>query len=140
MGSKRWERWSQFGLQGGYLAGVPVVDEERNGCAQVGEEEVQRELVVPTQPARQRAQVEDEEAQSDYDALPHLGTGGSCVHISREKRNSVATSVSDPDPDCIRTQSGQWIRIRIQKRKNDPQKSEKKEKSCFEVLASEGKL
>ncbi len=64
-----------------YLAGVPVVDEERNGGAQVGEEEVQGELMVPTQPARQRAQVEDEEAQGDDDALPHLGTRGGRGHV-----------------------------------------------------------
>ncbi len=110
------------------------MDEERHGGAQVGEEEVQRELMVPTQPARQRAQVEDEEAQGDDHALPHLGTGGSCVHISREKRNSDATSILDPDPDCVRIQSGQWIRIRIQERKNDPQKAKKNLISCFEVL------
>jgi hypothetical protein len=30
--------------------------------------------------------------------------------------------VSDPDPDRIRIQSGQWIRIRIQEGKNYPQK------------------
>ncbi len=40
------------------------------------------------------------------------------------------TSVSDPDPDWIRIQSGQWIRI--QEGKNNPQKVEKN--SCFEVL------
>jgi hypothetical protein len=35
--------------------------------------------------------------------------------------------VSDPDldPDWIRIQSGQWIRIRIQEGKNDPQKEKK---------------
>ncbi len=75
-----------------YLAGVPVVNEERNGGAQVGEEEVQRELMVPPQPARQRAQVEDEEAQGDDHALPHLGTGRSCVHICRQIKNRVATT------------------------------------------------
>jgi hypothetical protein len=35
------------------------------------------------------------------------------------------TSVSDPDPDWIRIQSGQWIWIRIQEGKNDPTKIEK---------------
>jgi hypothetical protein len=91
----RWERWSQFGHYGWvvrHLAGVPIVDEERNGGAQVGEEEVQRELVVPTQPARERAQVEDEEAQGDDHALPHLGTWGSCLRISRQIRKCVATT------------------------------------------------
>jgi hypothetical protein len=41
--------------------------------------------------------------------------------------------VSDPDPDWIRIQSGQWIRN--QEGKNDPQKKKKICKSsCFEVL------
>jgi hypothetical protein len=35
---------------------------------------------------------------------------------------AVAGRVADPDPDWIRTQSGQWIRIRIQEGKNEPQK------------------
>ncbi len=35
---------------------------------------------------------------------------------------TVVNRVSDPDPDWIRFQSGQWIRIRIQEGKNDPQK------------------
>jgi hypothetical protein len=37
---------------------------------------------------------------------------------------TVFTRVSDPDPDWIRIQSGQWIRIRnrIQEGKNDPRK------------------
>jgi hypothetical protein len=34
----------------------------------------------------------------------------------------VRTSVSDPDPDRIRIESGQLIRIRIQEGKNDLQK------------------
>ncbi len=33
-----------------------------------------------------------------------------------------STSVSDPDPDWIKIQSDQWIRIRIQEGSNDPQK------------------
>jgi hypothetical protein len=39
--------------------------------------------------------------------------------------HAVATSVSDPDPDWIRIQSCQWIRIRIQEGKKDPQKWKK---------------
>jgi hypothetical protein len=37
---------------------------------------------------------------------------------------SLKTRAADPDPylDWIRIQSGQWIRIRIQESKNDPQK------------------
>ena len=41
-------------------------------------------------------------------------------------RRGLKTRVADPDPypdpDWIRIQSGQWIRIRIQEGKNDPQK------------------
>jgi hypothetical protein len=95
-------RSSDFTLGGVYLAGVPVVNEERYGGAQVGEEEVQGELMVPTQPARQRAQVEDEEAQRDDHALPHLGTGVSCVHISRQIRNRIATTGITPSPIPLR--------------------------------------
>ncbi len=35
-------------------------------------------------------------------------------------KNISTSRVPDPDPDWIRIQSGQWIRIRILK--NDPQK------------------
>jgi hypothetical protein len=35
------------------------------------------------------------------------------------------SSVSDPDRDLFLIQSGQWIRIRIQEGKNDPQKQKK---------------
>jgi hypothetical protein len=38
---------------------------------------------------------------------------------------AILNSVSDPEPDWIRIQSGQWIRIRIQKGKNDPHIKEK---------------
>jgi hypothetical protein len=37
---------------------------------------------------------------------------------------TLLSKVADPDPDpnWSRIQSGQWIRIRIQEAKNDPQK------------------
>ncbi len=36
--------------------------------------------------------------------------------------NRVSDPDPRPDPDWIRIQSGQWIRIRIQEGENDPQK------------------
>jgi hypothetical protein len=45
---------------------------------------------------------------------------------NRASRIGMVNSVSDPDPEGIRIQSGQWIRIwnriRIQEGKNDTQK------------------
>jgi hypothetical protein len=41
------------------------------------------------------------------------------------------SSVSDPNLDWIRIQSGQLIRIRIQQGKNKPQKYKKIEISCW---------
>ncbi len=43
---------------------------------------------------------------------------------TRAETSDIVTSVSDPDPDWIWIQLGQWIRIwiRIQDDKNDPQK------------------
>jgi hypothetical protein len=35
----------------------------------------------------------------------------------RRKKERLIFSVSDPDPDWVRIQSGQWIRIRIQEGK-----------------------
>jgi hypothetical protein len=41
----------------------------------------------------------------------------------------------DPDPQWIRINLSGWVRIRIQKGKNDPQNIERsKEFACFEVL------
>ena len=42
------------------------------------------------------------------------------VPVPQHWKRSFSDSVSDPD--WIRIQSGQWIRIRIQEGKNDPQK------------------
>jgi hypothetical protein len=39
------------------------------------------------------------------------------------KLTRVMLNVSDPKPDCIRIQSGQWIRM--QEGKNDPQNRKK---------------
>ncbi len=50
-------------------------------------------------------------------ALRHGGGGGA---PGSQARCGSTPSVSDPD--WIRIQSGQWIRIRIQEGKNDPQK------------------
>jgi hypothetical protein len=53
-----------------------------------------------------------------------LISSGSRFHFSTvltEKENFLA-SVSDPDPDWTRIQTGQWISIRIQEGKNDPRK------------------
>ncbi len=44
-------------------------------------------------------------------------------------RYDVGARVADPDPDWIRIQSGQWIRI--QEDKNDPQKLKKNCKSSY---------
>jgi hypothetical protein len=49
-------------------------------------------------------------------------------YFHTENNNQViikSNSVSDPDPDWIRIQSGQWIWIRIHESNNDPQKKEK---------------
>jgi hypothetical protein len=64
--------------------------------------------------------------------------------LSNMIRNAIISKLSDvfvnldprissvSDLDWIRIQSGQWIRIRIKKGKNDPQKIEKSpEFSCF---------
>ncbi len=56
------------------------------------------------------------------------GTGVAHVSVTR-----VMPSVSDPKPDCIRIQSGQWIPM--QEGKNDPKNRKKFQISCFEVLA-----
>ena len=40
----------------------------------------------------------------------------------RSLKSRVADLDPYPDPDWIRIQSGQWIGIRIQEGKNDPQK------------------
>jgi hypothetical protein len=45
------------------------------------------------------------------------------------KTERLIFSVSDPDPDWIQIQSGQWIRIRIQEGKN----RKNYEIACFEV-------
>jgi hypothetical protein len=46
--------------------------------------------------------------------------------------NCLIFRVADPDPDLIRIQSGQWIRIRIQEGKKYPRKKKKIKK--FHVL------
>jgi hypothetical protein len=49
-----------------------------------------------------------------------------------QNEEKIKISVSDPNPDWIRIQSGQWIRI--QEGKNDPQKLKKKKLTNFSVL------
>jgi len=48
----------------------------------------------------------------------------SCTGVVETQVQEVRVADPDPypDPDWIRIQSGQWIRIRIQEGKNDPQK------------------
>jgi hypothetical protein len=55
---------------------------------------------------------------------------GHKTSIGLSKRSSVV----DPDPDWIRSQSGPWIRIRIQKGKNDSQSQPKKKVNKFKFL------
>jgi hypothetical protein len=60
---------------------------------------------------------------------PHLEP----VHLGRGRllleapaiRDGATIRVADPDPNSIRIQSGQWIRIRIQEGKNAPKKEKK---------------
>ena len=61
------------------------------------------------------------------------------AQFSKNLKLSFAISVSDPDPDWIRIQSGQWIRIRNPDPEPGGQKWPTKveiffKSSCFEVL------
>ncbi len=52
-----------------------------------------------------------------------VGSRLQVAHHARPNKNIGSVDrVEDPDPDWIRIQSGQWIRIRIEEGKNDPQK------------------
>jgi hypothetical protein len=54
------------------------------------------------------------------------GGGGLCSDIpvpkAMIKNMSIMSRVADPDPNWIRIQSDQWIRIRIRNPNPDPQK------------------
>jgi hypothetical protein len=55
-------------------------------------------------------------SKSRTSTLPYRVPYGT-VHY---RKSSVSRSVSNPDPDWVRIQSGQWIRIRIRNPDPDP--------------------
>jgi hypothetical protein len=60
-----------------------------------------------------------------------------CSRLGRRHNSdfvSLDSRVADPDPNRIRLQSGQWIRIRIQEGKMTHKSRKNKKNSFFEVL------